>query len=410
MNTAQIVHAQADKRTVAFGEAEAATPLTVQQVLGQVALIQQIMKATMKEGEHYGRIPGCGNKPSLLKPGAEKLCLTFRLAPMYDVQERQLERGHREYRIAATLTSILSGVHVGQGVGSCSTLENKCRFIAQVMNGDATVRRAEDVDAAALTYAEVKAIASGNPLVIEKAGVDAEVARLTRLKKQHLDSQYQVRYRLKSLVESVEHCERIMANLRTDLATRVSTQGDRFVLKLKKETYTDRVKAGRALVFLAESLRPFTTTHPIGKVGGFPFAVQRMDGSAKVLIQGKADHEANISDNALGTVASVEKALQSMESRLESRGEELADYQRKREELGRHVGAPFEYEEKLVAATARQQEIFAALDLTKNQAGTQSEDGSAEEPAAAPSAAVVHDIKQGEQTSNGASRRPAMAA
>ena len=78
------------------------------------------------------------------------------------------------------------------------TLENKCRFIAQVMNGDATVRRAEDVDAAALTYAEVKAIASGNPLVIEKAGVDAEVARLTRLKKQHLDSQYQVRYRLKS--------------------------------------------------------------------------------------------------------------------------------------------------------------------------------------------------------------------
>lgn len=74
--------------------------------------------------------------------------------------------------------------------------------------------------------------------MIEKAGVDAEVARLTRLKKQHLDSQYQVRYRIKSLVESVEHCERIMANLRTDLGTRVSTQGDRFVLKLKKETYT----------------------------------------------------------------------------------------------------------------------------------------------------------------------------
>ena len=130
MNTAQIIHAQVDKRAVALGEAEAATPLTVQQVLGQVALIQQIMKATMKEGEHYGRIPGCGNKPSLLKPGAEKLCLTFRLAPMYDVQERQLERGHREYRITATLTSILSGVHVGQGVGSCSTLENKYRYRA----------------------------------------------------------------------------------------------------------------------------------------------------------------------------------------------------------------------------------------------------------------------------------------
>ena len=240
--------------------------------------------------------------------------------------------------------------------------------------------------------------------------MDAEVARLTRLKKQHLDSQYQVRYRLKSLVESVEHCERIMANLRTDLGTRVSTQGDRFVLKLKKETYTDRVKAGRALVFLAESLRPFTTTHPIGEVGGFPFAVQRMDGSAKLLIQGKADHEANISDNALGTVASVEKALQSIESRLESRGEDLADYQRKREELGRHVGAPFEYEEKLVAATARQQEIFAALDLTKNQAGTQREGGADDETSPAPTPVVTQEIAQGERSNVGRAHQPAMAA
>ena len=79
------------------------------------------------------------------------------------------------------------------------TLETKCRFIAQVMTGDATVRRAEDVDSAALTYAEVKAIASGNPLVIEKATIDAEVMRLTRLKKQHAESLYQMRYRIKRL-------------------------------------------------------------------------------------------------------------------------------------------------------------------------------------------------------------------
>ena len=291
------------------------------------------------------------------------------------------------------------------------TLENKCRFIAQVMNGDAAVRRAEDVDAAALTYAEVKAIASGNPLVIEKAGVDAEVARLTRLKKQHLDSQYQVRYRLRSLGESIEHCERVMANLRLDLAARVPTQGDRFVLKLKKETFTDRVKAGRALVFLAESMRPFTTTHPLGEIGGFPFSIHKLDGSAKVIIQGKADHEAYISENALGTVASMERELQSIESRLEGRAEELADHQRKREELGRHVGVAFEYEDKLMAATARQQEIVEALDLTKNQAGTQREDGAAEETTATSATpAVSQEIRQGEQTGNAASLRPAMAA
>src|SRR5215510_179846 len=96
--------------------------------------------------------------------------------------------------------------------------------------GGATVRRAEDVDAAALTYAEVKAIASGNPLVIEKATIDAEVMRLTRLKKQHADSQYQMRYRIKSLAESTEIAERNIAAIREDLRTRTNTRGDDFTM------------------------------------------------------------------------------------------------------------------------------------------------------------------------------------
>ncbi len=125
------VRTQVDKRAVSLAESnDPAAPLTVQQVLIHVALIQQIMAAAMKEGEHYGRIPGCGDKPTLLKPGAEKLCLLFRLAPAYEVEERQLERGHREYRIMATLTSITTQVTIGQGVGSCSTMENKFRFRA----------------------------------------------------------------------------------------------------------------------------------------------------------------------------------------------------------------------------------------------------------------------------------------
>ncbi len=130
MTTAQIVPAQADNRAVSASETPSPAPLTVQQVLTHVALIQQIMSAAMKEGEHFGRIPGCGDKPTLLKPGAEKLCLLFRLAPAYDVEERQLERGHREYRVTTTLTSIMTQVRIGQGVGSCSTLENKYRFRA----------------------------------------------------------------------------------------------------------------------------------------------------------------------------------------------------------------------------------------------------------------------------------------
>lgn len=110
------------------GRGELNGAYTLAQVLGQVALIQQIMSAAMKEGEHYGRIPGCGDKPTLLKPGAEKLCLTFRMAPTYDVNEVHLERGHREYRVTCELTAVLSGNKLGQGVGYCSSMESKYRF------------------------------------------------------------------------------------------------------------------------------------------------------------------------------------------------------------------------------------------------------------------------------------------
>ena len=117
-----------DDKLVTMAVDPASAAMTVQQVLGQVALIQQIMATAMKDGEHFGRIPGCGDKPTLLKPGAEKLCLTFRLAPTYDVDERNLDRDHREYRVQCTLSSILTGAFLGQGVGTCSTMEGKYRF------------------------------------------------------------------------------------------------------------------------------------------------------------------------------------------------------------------------------------------------------------------------------------------
>ncbi len=117
-----------DDKLVTMTVDPAASAMTVQQVLGQVALIQQIMAAAMKDGEHFGKIPGCGDKPTLLKPGAEKLCLTFRLAPTYEVDERNTDRGHREYRVQCTLSSILTSAFIGQGVGVCTTMEAKYRF------------------------------------------------------------------------------------------------------------------------------------------------------------------------------------------------------------------------------------------------------------------------------------------
>lgn len=103
-------------------------PYSAADVLQQVALIQEVMRAAMKDGEHFGTIPGCGDKKTLLKSGAEKLGLTFRLGTEYQIQEKELANGHREYVVTCTLFHISSGRRWGQGVGSCATMESKYRF------------------------------------------------------------------------------------------------------------------------------------------------------------------------------------------------------------------------------------------------------------------------------------------
>jgi len=82
----------------------------------------------MKEGEHFGKIPGCGEKPTLLKPGAEKLSFMFRLAPEYTVTERACPGEHREYQVICNLRSTRSSIVMGSGLGSCSTMETKYRY------------------------------------------------------------------------------------------------------------------------------------------------------------------------------------------------------------------------------------------------------------------------------------------
>jgi hypothetical protein len=103
------------------------TPLSAAAVRSQVNLIQEVMREVMREGEHFGRIPGCGDKPALLKAGAEKLGLTFRLAPTFKIDRSDLPNGHREYAIVCTLTSA-GGDVLGEGVGCCSTMESKYRW------------------------------------------------------------------------------------------------------------------------------------------------------------------------------------------------------------------------------------------------------------------------------------------
>lgn len=98
--------------------------LTAKEVRAQVNLVQEVMSAVMKNGSHYGKIPGCGDKPTLLKPGAEKLASTFRLAiepEITDLSNKDCAR----YLIKAKITHQISGAFLGAGVGECSSNEEK---------------------------------------------------------------------------------------------------------------------------------------------------------------------------------------------------------------------------------------------------------------------------------------------
>jgi hypothetical protein len=116
-----------ETQSLALRDDQAMQPMSIQSVVQQITTIQQAMSAVMKDGVHFGKIPGCGDKPTLLQAGAEKLCLVFRLHPELQVTKTELGRGHREYEVLCTLRYV-DGKVVGQCAASCSTLESKYRF------------------------------------------------------------------------------------------------------------------------------------------------------------------------------------------------------------------------------------------------------------------------------------------
>lgn len=98
------------------------------EVRTQVNQIQYLMKEVLSENEHFGKIPGCGNKPSLFQSGAEKIAFMFHLVPTYEIKRIDLPRDHREYETKCILTNRDTGQIMGEGFGTCSTMESKYRY------------------------------------------------------------------------------------------------------------------------------------------------------------------------------------------------------------------------------------------------------------------------------------------
>jgi TolA-binding protein len=248
------------------------------------------------------------------------------------------------------------------------------------MNGESDLRRIEDIDGAALTYAEVKAIASGNPMVIEKASVDAEVARLSRLRSQHVESHYLMRSQIRHLSDEVPRLERRLESVRQDIASRHDTHGDAFVMQLDGQPLRDRGIAGELLLRHAERMRGSRGERQVGHFAGFQvFVADNFMGGPEILLKGAATHTAKVGTTALGTIRSVEYVIQNLDETVANLEQQIAATQKRLADLTVQATQPFEYEERLATLTRRQQEIEDALDLTKNQAPSQLDTRSSEE-------------------------------
>ena len=247
------------------------------------------------------------------------------------------------------------------------TMETKARFIAQVMQGDTGIRSAEDAELAALSYAEVKALASGNPLVLEKAGVDTELAKLSLLKSQWDQQQWRNKQELAALPKRIEKIRQRIAVIEADIAARQNVSGNRFAIEIDGKRYMDRAEAGNAILNAVHGVR-YGNERVIGRLAGFPVVVKAaeiLEFGKRLFIRGGIDYEAGRAETTIGFVKVLENTLHQMELVLEKEREHLARTEKRMADIMVEVARPFDKAERLAWLQQRQREIDASLDLTK---------------------------------------------
>ena len=248
------------------------------------------------------------------------------------------------------------------------TLERKQQFIAQVIVRDAAIRTVEDAALTALSYAEVKALASGNPLVLEKAGVDAEVLKLTRAKNQWLRERYDLQCKLASEGQRVPRLEAGIEAIRQDLATRQDVSGQRFAVEIEGRIFTSRLAAGQRVRGLWQTLADEARdsrrvrTVQVGQFAGFVLELSsgRM-GQPTVCLRGQYVYETELAQTDQGVMQSIEYALTHIERELERETQQLVLARVNIEAATLELDRPFAHELRLRDRAQRQREIDASL-------------------------------------------------
>lgn len=249
-------------------------------------------------------------------------------------------------------------------------VEAKARFIAQIKTNEISSRVAEDVNGVVLSYAEVKALASGSPLVLEKFKVDVEVDRLERLRAQHESEQWRIKLELGSLSARVERFEEICRQYKSDLQARQLPKP--FEMRIRGSVFTDRAAAGTEILKLALGRRGTDSYEVIGRFAGFDLYLQTYPIGHQhqpfLIARGAAPHKGNISESDIGTIASIEHSLRTMDEREEQYRRELGDLRTRFDGLSKELQKGFPHEEKLRELTLRQYELNEELDVSNREA------------------------------------------
>jgi N12 class adenine-specific DNA methylase len=258
------------------------------------------------------------------------------------------------------------------------TLETKARFIAQVMKGDKGLRSLEDVELAALSYAEVKALASGNPLVIEKAGVDAEVIKLSTLfsvwRNQRWDNQREV----SNMPMMIEALERKAALIAQDLAGVEPPSMAAIAMELDGCRLVGADAIGDALRDTVKTMRAGQRRgdawieRRIGRFAGFELGIggSRGDDVPALFLAGRCRYEAQPYQTGPGLVSALLTALESVAEQHAKATQQLTTKRKRLADLQLEMERSFEHELRLTELLVRQRELLKALDLDKDEAGT----------------------------------------
>ena len=252
---------------------------------------------------------------------------------------------------------------------SWQLIENKQKFIGQIMTSKSPVRSCEDIDEAALSYAEVKALATGNPYIKEKMDLDIQVSKLKLLKANHTSQRYRLEDNIaKHYPMQITALKERLEGYRADIQTYAAhkpVDKDAFSMKIGNRTYTDKKEAGAALIDMCRSAKQPNMAVTIGEYQGFKMSVSFDSFFSKftISLKGSLSHEVEIGADPLGNLQRLSNALEGMTGKMADVEQKLSNVEHQLETAKVEVTKPFAQEQELAEKLERLAELNTLLNM-----------------------------------------------